>query len=192
MNYSSGYQACAYIDGTSGTGVTVTGIGPPGNYRTGVSANGYPMQAVYAGFGSFFYLREFLASDLSSYNQYGISGSQNSYQTKSPFFWAPVNNLYYLAEGSSGGSTIYILIASSSSPGGFSNVGTISPAGATGITSLNFIEQSNGTLWVFGRFISGSGKYANIVPLSYYSTDAGNTWSQGSIEYTALAKNYTP
>lgn len=191
-NFGSGNQTWWSANGTSGGGGSSVGGSPPGNMRAGISHNGYPLQAAYAGFGATFNLREYTSGDLSSYTQVGTLSGDVTSSAQSPFFWAPVNNKYIRGTGPSSGSSISIYSATSGSPASYSQIGTVS-LGAAGIVSINFIEQTNGTIWIFGLISVdiGKGQRANQ-SYTWYSADGGSTWTQGPIGYFALAKNFTP
>lgn len=192
-NFGSSNTTWWSANGTSGGGGSNVGGSPCGNMRAGISHNGYPLQVAYAGFGSTFYLREYTSGDLSSYTQYGTySGADQGGAAQSPFFWAPVNNKYIKAVGQSNGAALTIYTATSGSPASYSFLATVA-IGAAGVVSANFIEQTNGTLWVFGLMSIdiGKGQRANT-SYTWYSADGGSTWSQGPIGYFALAKNFTP
>lgn len=195
MNWGSGASACQYLDGTSGLNQMVVNTGSAGNYRSGISSDGLVLQARYAGFGTTFYLHKYTSADFSTSTNFGtINGDVSSLQIKSPFFWAPVNGKYFHAETSNVGGSIRILEAATATPQIFVYIQTINLPGAYTTTSMNFMEQSDGTLWLFGLYTVNAGK-AGYIPtaFTYYSTDAGINWTAKSgSAFLALAKNFTP
>lgn len=198
MNFSTSISQGWAVDGTTGTGGSNVSIGPPGNYKAGISEDGYPMVASYQGFGNppVFLLRKFTSSDFTASSSYGaISGLGVNSGTHTPFFWAPANNKYVHADGSVNGNALTIYSASSASPQNYNSISTITISGAVGITNANFMEQDNGTLWLFGLYTIFTGKVYGSIPYTYYSTDGGVSWTAGGgggQTFYALAKNFTP
>lgn len=193
MNYGSSATACWAIDGTSGTGGATASGSSNGNYVAGVSSDGYPIQAAFQG-GATFNLRKYTAADFSTYTDYGaISAAAANSTIQSPFFWAPVNNQYYHAGIPSSSGTISIQYATAASPHSYTSLATISLS-ALSTASANFIEQSDGTLWIFGSYLYDAGSSGILsASYTYYSTDAGTTWtSTTGTAVLALAKNFTP
>lgn len=195
MNWGSGIQQCQWIDGTAFTSQGVISTGQPGNYIAGISDDGLVLQARYQGFGTSYNLLKYTSADFSTFVNYGtITGDQPNSQIKSPFFWAPVNNKYYLVEAFSSGATLTIRTSTAASPQAFSFLAQINISSANIITSANLIEEANGTLWVFGQYSYNAGKAGNIAAAyTFFSTDGGATWTvKSGNQFLALAKNFTP
>jgi hypothetical protein len=194
MNFGNSISLSWAVDGTTGTGGSSAAGSAPGNFRAGISDDGYPIQAQFAGFGTTFYLRKYLSSDFSISTSYGtISGADVNAQIHSPWFWAPVNNKYVHAAGGSNGNTLNFSSASLANPQAYTGIGSQLLPFAVGISSANFIEQTNGTLWVFGLYTANTGKQNFNALYTYYSTDGGVSWTASGIgPFAALAKNFTP
>jgi hypothetical protein len=195
MNYGNGGQSVRYIDGSTGAGGTSTSVSPIGTYVSGVTNDGYPIQAAYAGFGSTFYLRKYLSQDLSSYVQLGtISDSYGAYpyNTKSPWWWMPINGRYYSAAGviSGGGSLVIRRSTDSSDPQNLNYAASINLNGQQGVQWVNMLEDASGVLWVFGKY-SYYNKGTIYLPFTYYSNDGGITWTIALYEqYSSISKNF--
>jgi hypothetical protein len=195
MNYGASLQSNYYANGTTGAAGGTAAGGNPGSMRAGISHNGYPLGTAYAGFGTTFYLREYTAADFSTYNQFGGVEVGNSNAVHSPFFWAPVNNKYLAASAPSNGGTISIYAATSGSPAVYTNIAGFSASGAVGYITSNFIEEANGTIWIFGQYSVDVGKGQRVTTnYTWYTTDGGFQWFPISpaTHYVALAKNFTP
>lgn len=181
---------------TNGRGVNWTGtnfsvtVGQPGNYRAGVSSDGYPIQAFLTG-GTTYQLRKYLSADFSSYSSYGnISDSYASNVYQSPWVWCPINGRYYVAAGSATSGVVTIRRSSGSSdPHLLTYSGNFTIPGAGSLYTINILETSTGVLCVFGQYNETG---VGAMPFTYYSSDAGVTWTRNSSSPAAtISKNFT-
>lgn len=196
MNYGGSASTCFYIPGSTGTGGSTTSIGGNGTYNAGVSSDGYPIQAVYAGFGTTYYLRKFVSADLSSYSSYGtISDSYGTYpyNAQSPWLWCPVNGRYYVAGGSGTSGEVAVRRSTNSSdPQSLTYVGGFNIPSGVYVQSLNLLETATGHLFVFGWCGVSTGKGTSNTMFTYRSTDGGATWSSsGLTQLLTMSKNFT-
>jgi hypothetical protein len=200
MNYDSGRNYCFGMSGTSLATNSSINIGGSNNtvnpYLAGLSSDGYPLQIVFTGGAN--KLRKFTATNLGTYTDYGVISNPYDLYYKSPFFWAPVNNKYYLANNNNVSNTnlIRVCTATSAAPQTYTLVGTITVPFGTGggLETLSTIfEETDGTLYVCGTgaFYSG-GKFSYSGSFTFYSTDAGVTWTQKSgVQFQTFSKNFT-
>ena len=198
MQFGGAADSFVSANGTTGAYATGGGTGSNSAYKPGVSHNGYPLTAVFPGYGTSYYLREYTTSDLSTYTQHGFITGSTGNANRSPFFYAAINGKYYLAQGSGSGATITIYSATTAAPHTYTSIGSFSPTdpgGSTyGISSLQMIEESDGTLWCFGLYVQDMGSYFYYTrPYTFYSTDTGVTWTvKSGQKFATLAKNYNP
>jgi hypothetical protein len=184
-NFSTSATTTRYISssGTGGTNVTMAGNG---NYKAGISNDGYLLNAFFT--GSVMELRKYTSVDLSTYTNYGtISYAGSGYSTQSPFTWCPVNNKYYIC-ASSGGAVI-VATSTSSAPQTFSNLSSTTITNS-GIATITIFEESDGTLWLNGLGVFYDPKAGQVTnPYTYKSTDGGATFTS-TISRLAPSKNF--
>jgi hypothetical protein len=188
-NWGASANSFRYFDGTSITGGGTASPGSNGNYRAGISKDGYPLIAIYVG-GVTFVLREFTSSDLTTYNTIGtISWSGSGLSNHSPFYWLPINNVYMIAAGGSG-ATIYVGTAPNGSAA-FTQIGTVS-TGASTVNSVAIFEDATGMLVLSGLATGYDPKsgYYNY-NYSFKSTDGGVTWTSIVTTTLGASKNFT-
>ena len=193
MQYGGGSGNWFSADGTTGLYANAGSLGGHGSHPPGISHNGRVMAAVFTGIFPNYGLREFTLADLSSSTLYGnISGLQYNAPAHSPFTYATINGKYIHAHGS--GGSIIISSATTAAPHTYTQISTITPSGSSAISNSNFIEDSNGTLWVFGLYVQQLHAYFSAqYAYNYYSTDGGVTWTvKPGTQFAALAKNFNP
>lgn len=190
-NCASSSQTSMYYNGTTGTRTGTLGVPAPGNYKASISSDGYPLLPAYAGYGSVFRLRKYTSADLSTYTDFGtISDGYNGYAIRSPWVWLPLNGIYIIAAGQTSSSTVILQYSTSGSPQSLNYLSSVSVS-TYGSTSINFMEQSNGTIWMFGRATNYSKGPVNII-FTQFSTNGGVTWSTpGGYPKIAISKNFT-
>jgi hypothetical protein len=182
-----------YWNGTTGAFTGTISYGQSGGYKAGISDTGYVMQASYVGFGTSYYMRFYTSADFSTNTNMGTI--VNAYQSdtyKSPFFWAPVSNKYLLASNFNTTSTLRIVTSTSANPHQFTLIASFSlGASVYSANYINFMEQTNGVLWVYG--MATQVKYYGLLPFTFFSTDGGVTWTATSGTAMAnISKNFTP
>jgi len=199
MNYGTGTSSgnVFSMSGTSlATNATLTGFSSAG-YFAGVSNDGYLIQVVSTGGNA--RVRKYTATNLSTYTDYGvISDPYQANFRKSGIFWATVNNKYYIASSdvTVNKNVIRVCTATSAAPQTYTLVGSVTVNTGTGgyVAKIgNIFEDTNGTLYVSGlAAFYNKGKFSNSGAFTYYSTDAGVTWTQKTgVALQVISKNFT-
>ena len=199
MNYGTGNNSGSVfsMSGTNlATNATLSGFATAG-YFAGVSNDGYLIQVVSTGGNS--RVRKYTATNLSTYTDYGvISDPYQSYGRKSGIFWATVNSKYYIASSdfTINKNVIRVCTATSAAPQTYTLVGSVTVNTGTGgsVNKIgNIFEDTNGTLYVSGyAAYYYKGKFSNIGAFTYYSTDAGVTWTEKTgVALQVISKNFT-
>ena len=176
------------IDGTTGSTGSVRSASSPGNYRAGISHDGYPLGAKYNGFGTSFNLYKYTTESLTSWTDLGgISDSYGSfpYNCQSPIHWFPINGRYY-SIGAQQVGNVFVLRRSTNSgdPGYFNYAAQVTISGASSITKINLMEDENGVIWIFGSADNGN--------FMYYSNNGGTVITQASPVYSSISRNFNP
>ena len=192
-------------DGTTGaTVISAISVGSPASTRPGVSDDGYPIVGAYLGGPSTnVQCRKYTSSDMSTYSVYGTLVDlymSYPYGNNSPWVWCPINGRYYLVGVFVSGSGNQVFVrrspVSTTDPQNMSSSATftVSYPGLTvdNVNVAHIMEDEFGTLWVSGWFTYTSGKTTDTTPYTYYSTDAGSTWTvKSGNQVLAISKNFT-
>lgn len=158
-----------------------SGFGSPGNYRLGVSFDGYPLFYSYAGFGTTYYLRKILTADLTSVSQLGtLNDSTVSQNWQSGILINSFTNQYMKVAGASGGGAKYFGVSSDAVT--WTNYYIPPSLGENYTTKGDVIAVSTTELYAnFTSVITDVG----VQPVTYRSTDGGSSWSVWSYWSTA-------
>jgi hypothetical protein len=139
-------------------------------------------------------------STYTSYGTYTDPFMSYPYGNNTGWTWCPVNGRYYIVGGYVTGTGNLVFVrrspVSTTDPQNMTSTFTITVtvAGAT----VNFVntsyimEDEFGTLWVSGWLTYTSGKTTGQLTYTYYSTDAGSTWTvKSGTQVLAISKNFT-
>lgn len=180
--------AFSSFNGTTGAAINTTSSSW-GNWRAGISHDGYPLITQFNGSTAYF-LRKYTSSDLNAFTTLGtMPTAVQGIAYHSPLTWCPVNGRYFEVCSGSGG-TIYISRSTGNDPTTttfYTSIGTIySPIYQPQI----FEDKDTGYLYLTAltAYTSKGTSYAGYMARS---TDGGTTWTPTDVISRSFARNFS-